>query len=243
MKFYLFLIPILHFYSVNAQQHQDGNMYLHYKVAPSEYNSIEQDISPYKLANGTFWALTFGFNELSDGGYIGLQTDYHNTSKGLLIFSIWNATNAVKGCDGSYAVDFGGEGSGKSCRLSVPLVEQHIYTIKVSRLETERSGTYWGAWIIDKTINKEYYLGKIKTNTPSSLSNRFLNFVEYYGDKKPCDQVPYSEARFYSIKINCNNVSEQCKNIHLPFNYNYASCVKGSCNFYQNYTGVTFGGR
>ena len=39
-------------------------MYLNYNISNGSYYNIDQEITPLKLANGTFWALTFGFNEL-----------------------------------------------------------------------------------------------------------------------------------------------------------------------------------
>ena len=162
MKSIIFLVGLFYFSSSVAQQHQNGNMYLLYDLAPGKYYNIDQEITPQKLGAGTFWALQFGFNEIQDGGYIGIQTNFGDTKNGLFIFSIWNATEAVEGSAGSYTTNFDGEGSGKSCRLSIPLIASHIYKLRIWQLESNSSGTFWGAWITDKSIDKEYYLGKIK---------------------------------------------------------------------------------
>jgi hypothetical protein len=242
MKFILYLLGFLNTSIALGQQHQNGNMYLLYDIPGDKHYSIDQEIIPKTIAPGTYWALTFGFNEITEGGYIGIQTDYSSVNQGLFIFSIWNAVKAVKGDKESYTVDFGGEGAGKSCRISIPLIESHIYRLRVWQLESDVSGTYYGAWIFDKSINKEYYLGKIKTNKQTTLSSGVSNFVEYYGEKKPCNRVPYSRALFYPIKFDFDDNKEVSKYSFLPKNYTYATCVNGKCILYESYSNVTFGG-
>lgn len=227
---------------VLGQQHQNGNMYLLYDVTSNKHYNIDQEIIPKTIAPGTFWALTFGFNEINEGGYIGIQTDYSSVNKGLFIFSIWNAVGAEKGDKESFIEDFGGEGVGKSCRISIPLIVSHIYRLRVWQLDSDITGTYYGAWILDKSINKEYYLGKIKTNEQSTLSNRVSNFVEYYGEKKPCNKVPFSRALFYPIKFDCDDNSGVCKYIFMSNRYTYADCVNGKCILNDIYSNVSFGG-
>jgi triacylglycerol esterase/lipase EstA (alpha/beta hydrolase family) len=242
MKIKIFMLSIIFTSNIFAQQHQNGNMYLHYDISKGSFNNIDQEIVLSKLAFGTFWALTFGFNEQEEGGYIGIQTDYSSIDKGMFIFSIWNATDAKKGDDNSYVVDFGGEGVGKSCRISIPLVESHSYRLRIWQLETNTNGTFWGAWINDNTEGKEYFLGKIKTNNPTTLSNRISNFVEYYGDKKTCDNVPSSRVTFKTVKINCNDDAGSCAKQFNPINYTFDKCVKGNCTLNKNNSFVLFGG-
>jgi hypothetical protein len=69
MRIFFFLVGLFSLSSSVAQQHQNGNMYLFYNVPSSKYYNVEQEITTHKLAAGTFWALTFGFNELQNGGY------------------------------------------------------------------------------------------------------------------------------------------------------------------------------
>jgi hypothetical protein len=242
MKYILFFLGVFNASLAFSQQHQYGNMYLLYDALYEKHYSVDQEITPITIAPGTFWALTFRFNEITEGGYIGIQTDYSKVNKGLFIFSIWNAVDAVKGDEESILVDFGGEGVGKSCRISIPLIETHTYRLRVWQLESDRSGTYYGAWILDKSIGKEYYLGKIKTNKQSTLSESVSNFVEYYGEKKPCNKVPFSQALFYPIKFDCDDIEGKCKNIIKPHRYTYADCVNGNCILDENYSNVGFGG-
>lgn len=224
-----------------SQQHQYGNMYLLYDVPQGTFQSIDQEITPLQLAQGTYWAMTFGFNEISDGGYIGIQTGYENSNTGLLIFSIWNARVAAKGDNDAYVVDFDGEGVGKSCRISLPIQTNHTYRLHVGQLSSNSSGTYWGAWIMDKTIGKDYFLGKIKTTMQTTLSSDVLNFVEYFGDIKPCDRVPKSQALFYPIQFNCDD-SSQCQESFTPINYKFAECITGTCTLEEIQSLVIFGG-
>lgn len=242
MRIRMFILSIILSSNIFTQQHQNANMYLNYDILHGSYYNIDQEITPSKLANGTFWALTFGFNEQENGGYIGIQTDYSSISKGMFIFSIWNAIDAKKGDADSYVVDFGGEGEGKSCRISIPLVESHSYRLRIWQLETNNNGTYWGAWINDNTEGKAYFLGKIKTKNSTTLSNRISNFVEYYGDKKTCDNVPKSSAVFKTIRVNCNDDTGTCDKLYNPIKYSFAECVKGSCSLNKNNNFVIFGG-
>jgi Domain of unknown function (DUF3472) len=242
MKTIFYILVFLNVSIALGQQHQNGNMYLLYDIPSRKYFNIDQEIIPKTIAPGTFWALTFGFNEMTEGGYIGIQTDYSNSNKGNFIFSIWNAVDAVKGCQESFIVDFAGEGTGKSCRLSIPLSESHNYKLRIWQLEADHLGTYFGAWITDQTIGKEYYLGKIKTGKPCTLSSRVSNFVEYYGEKRPCNNVPLSHALFYPVKFNCDDNLDTCNFISLPTRYTYADCVNGQCILNDSYSNVTFGG-
>ena len=225
-----------------SQQHQYGNMYLHYDAAPGTFFNIDQEITPLQLAKGTYWALTFGFNEISDGGYIGIQTGYNNANTGMLIFSIWNATVAAKGDNATYIVDFDGEGVGKSCRISIPIYTNHTYRLRIWKMESTSSGTYWGAWIKDKTIGKEYFLGKIKTDQQTTLSSNVLNFVEYYGPIQACDEVPQSRAQFGAIQFNCDDPTAQCQQVYTPSSYTFAECVTGTCTLSESHSEVLFGG-
>ncbi len=225
-----------------CQQHQYGNMYLLYHIDSGSYMNIDQEIIPLQLAKGTYWALNFGFNEISDGGYIGIQTGYDDVSSGLLIFSIWNATVASIGDTNSYVVDFDGEGTGKSCRINMPIKTNHTYRLRILQLESNASGTFWGAWITDKTIGQEYFLGKIKTNQQTTLSSEILNFVEYFGGIKPCDDVPKSQVQFNSIHLNCGDFSLACKASYNPFAYKFARCIGGTCALNESNSLVIFGG-
>jgi hypothetical protein len=242
MRFYFFVIGLFYLSNTLAQQHQNGNMYLIYDIPYGKYYNIDQEITPQQLAEGTFWALTFGFNELNEGAYIGIQTDYSDVKKGMLIFSVWNAVDAIKGDSESFVVNFGGEGSGKSCRMSIPLIETHTYRVRIWQIESNNAGTFWGAWIFDKSIQKEYYLGKIKTTQQTTISNQVSNFVEYYGHIKPCNNVPFSSARFNSVKLNCNDILGNCESTYNPIKFKYAECVKGSCSLNSINSNVLFGG-
>ena len=80
---------------------------------------------------------------------------------------------------------------------------------------------------MDQSIGKEYALGKIKTDEPCTLSNSISNFVEYYGDEKPCDKVPSSTVVFHPLNLNCDDNLRICDGIYNPINYHFADCVDG----------------
>ena len=68
------------------------------------------------------------------GGYLGFNTD--KDGKAQALFSLWNAIEAT----GDSCLEFGGEGSGWSCRSSFEIKIGHILQIAIS---AHKIGTRW----------------------------------------------------------------------------------------------------
>lgn len=140
----------------------------------------------------TFWSHQFGFN-VGNGGYIGMQDNGGEDQ--LFLFSVWDVTEAKAGSAGSWCQDFGGEGTGESCRVNVPWKAGDTYTFTVS---SEGDG-WFGATVNDTTAGTSFKLGSIRTPATGIKTGGMVDWVEYYEWSMPrstCVQQPYSAATF-----------------------------------------------
>jgi hypothetical protein len=139
------------------------------------YSSLSQQLTVEKKTNDTFWAVQWNWNESDYGGYIGLQGV---PNKERVLFSLWNA-NAAKGKN---CGQFGGEGIGYHCWVSIPIIQNHIYKLQVKRLNKDDStGVWWGGYL-DRT-----FVGAIRVPANNTLINMAtIDFTEYYGGQ-PCN--------------------------------------------------------
>ena len=228
--------------ALNAQgQHQNANIYAFWKWDGNSYFNIDQKIQIHQLAPGTYWALTFGFTDSDQGGYIGIQSPT-GSNDGILIYSLWDAIGAVKGDAGCDCLAFGGEGNGLSCRKSIKINLDHTYRLRVWKIAEDKTGYSWGAWILDGESGVEHYLGSIKVAHGSSLSDQLSNFVEYYGPQRDCDDVPVSIATFYSPTAN-NNKDGTWQFSSTYDHYTIASCVRGQVTASADRARIIQGGK
>ncbi len=226
-----------------TQQHQNANMYTYWKVQGDEYYNIDQRLSIQQLAPSTYWALTFRFKDMSTGGYMGLQTTKLGSKEGIAIFSLWEADSCQKGSTGSYCVDFSGEGVGKSCRIPFNIQLNHIYRLRVWRLENDNLGQWWGAWVKDLDTGIEIHIGKIRVKNAKILKSAPLNFVEYFGGAVSCDKVPQSIATYYPPTFNNNDPDNSHQFGSSYDQFSIANCVKGSVIVQNGAAKVTHGGK
>ncbi|MET7368586.1 ricin-type beta-trefoil lectin domain protein [Streptomyces sp. NPDC005566] len=140
----------------------------------------------------TFWSHQFGFNQ-GNGGYIGMQDN--GGEEQMFLFSVWDVNQARPGSSGSWCQDFGGEGTGYSCRMNVPWTAGHTYTFDV----TSEGGGWFGATVKDTTAHTSFELGSILTPATGISTAGMVDWVEYYEWSMPrstCVQQPYSAATF-----------------------------------------------
>ena len=156
------------------------------------------DVAP-GVQSAYYWAHQFAFKN-GDGGYMGLQTNGCMQGQWvgkMAIFSIWDAMAAEPG-PGASCEEFIGEGEGWSCRKKYNWVEGHTYCLRIEAYGVdEQENEWWGAWIIDTSMEQETLIGKIKV--PGSwqwLDNSSVVWVEYYGQVNDCDSIAYAKARF-----------------------------------------------
>ncbi len=166
------------------------------------YNNLDFFLTVEKEAPNFYWAHQYSFVN-GKTGYMGLQTSasFKGEQTKIAIFSIWDAKSAQSAANG-YSEVFGHEGSGYSCRIKYNWQEGRKYRVRVWELgiaEAPDSGTWWGAWVMDMTTEKEEFIGKILV--PESwqwLENTSYNFTEYWGaqdgKRHPCSSIGYTNT-------------------------------------------------
>jgi hypothetical protein len=164
---------------VQAAQAQNVNLYTNYRAQDRNWNL--DTVVRIDDAGGTwgfFWAMNGSF-ENGDGWYIGLQENPEHGRQA--IFSVWNARDAVCSTSG-YRVDFGNEGSGVSCRRTLPWHEGTRYRLRVWQLD----GEWWGGWLVNDDTGAEYFLGKIRAPSGAgALGPNVTDFTEYWCQRRP----------------------------------------------------------
>ncbi|MFD7431944.1 ricin-type beta-trefoil lectin domain protein [Streptomyces sp. NPDC059818] len=139
-----------------------------------------------------FWSHQFGFDQGS-GAYFGMQSN--GGSSRLLLFSVWDVSEARAGSAGSWCQNFGGEGEGMSCRMNLDWTAGHRYTFKVA---AEGDG-WFGATVADTGTGASYKLGSIKTPATAISPSGMVDWTEYFEWNNPrsnCYDQPFSDVRF-----------------------------------------------
>ena len=182
-----------------ADQQHGGASYLDWSGALlSSSSTISQVIQPLEVSPHMYWEAGWHWDNVSDGGYGGIQSQ-GNLANGsvsdLAIFSIWNGLSAVPG-DGAGCTPFGGEGIGYSCRIPITLQAGNKYEITFG-VDNKRGPQWWVAWIADLTEGTRRLIGSIETTSSIAKATNWNNFIEYWGQAVPCDAVAPASAKFY----------------------------------------------
>ena len=193
-----------------SQQHQWGSAYLQwqgtiagkYLSEPSVF--ISQEMTLIKKATKTFWAAGWLWEGESVGAYVGLQTsgslNFAGGSQEIAIFSVWNATTARATSPQTVCKPFSGEGIGYSCRHPIPIETGQTYRFQTSTFADE-FGQWVSASIELKEPKLEYQLGLILLPKRDLNAGSIYNFIEYFGEQRPCNEVQDSTALFQSPSI------------------------------------------
>ncbi|MGA5285402.1 ricin-type beta-trefoil lectin domain protein [Streptomyces griseoincarnatus] len=144
-------------------------------------------------ASRIFWSHQFNFTQ---GGtaYTGMQSNGPGETRTFL-FSVWDATEARAGTDGSYCVDFGGEGVGKSCRLKTDWKADQTFRTRVAH-EGDR---WFGVTVTNESTGTSFKLGSIRAGSTQISTSGMVDWTEYFEWNNPsasCNDQPYSQARF-----------------------------------------------
>lgn len=179
-----------------AAQHPNGNIAVFWNFhGNTGFWNIDQQVRVNRKAHHSYWAMQWGFTATpNEGGYMGLQTNgirFNGTQGDTAIFSLWNA-NASQGTCGT----FGGEGSGRSCRVPYTITTGVYYRYRVWRLAADAGGQWWGAWIMNMSTGVDTHIGAIRVASSKNLTTTPLNFSEYWGDQVSCTNVPISNTDF-----------------------------------------------
>ncbi|MFJ2230015.1 MULTISPECIES: ricin-type beta-trefoil lectin domain protein [Streptomyces] len=152
--------------------------------------TVTKDAGP---GSRIFWSHQFDFTAGSSG-YTGMQSNGPGQERTFL-FSIWDADEAKSGSEGSYCVDFGGEGVGKSCRLRTDWKEGDTFRTRLAH-EGDR---WFGVTVTNETTGASFKLGSIRAGSTRISTGGMVDWTEYFewnNPKASCDDQPYSQARF-----------------------------------------------
>ncbi len=183
------------FSTTGAQQQQYANAYTFWNFGndSNDIINVKQKIWIAKPAQSTQWVMTWTWvADPAHGGYLGFNTDANGNAQAL--FSLWNAIQAT----GDSCLEFGGEGTGWSCRKSFEIRSDVFYQLRLAKTRSDDDGVWWGAWIYedpDSDKPSEIFLGEIKVNIKMNFirGNSINNFSEYYGQtQEKCGTVPLS---------------------------------------------------
>lgn len=207
-----------------AAQHPNANMYAFWNFhGATGFWNVDQQVRIATKAHHTYWAMDWGFTATPNtGGYMGLQTNglrFNGTTGDMAIFSLWNATAA----SGSACGEFGGEGTGWSCRIPYAFSTQVYYRYRVWRLHTDARGQWWGAWVQNTATGVDTYIGSIRVAAAKTLTTTPMNFTEYWGEDVGCDNVPVSVAYYTQPAAN-----SQGGNVYQHGSV-FASSQRGAC--------------
>lgn len=151
------------------------------QVDPGDYNA--------------YWSTQFRFDEVKTGGYFGFQT--HRDGGGLFLASVWDATAATAGDDGTFCQVFHEDGAGQTCRFKARPIPGHRYELTVARDDT---ATDWTFTARDATAGTETRLGTITLAAPATLARgSFISWTEYFDWNNPktvCSDARYSKLLF-----------------------------------------------
>jgi hypothetical protein len=186
-----------------AAQHAWGASYLDWKGALlSPESTMSQVIQPLEIAPNMYWEAGWFWSNMPDGGYGGIQDNGYladnRTVSDLAIFSIWNAKSAVPG-EGAGCLAFGGEGIGYSCRIPIILEAGNKYEISFG-VDKARGPNWWISYISDLKLGTKKVIGSIEITSSDARATNWNNFIEYWGQAVPCDEVAPASAKFYVPK-------------------------------------------
>lgn len=193
-------------------------------TAESSAAAITIEESP-STASYYFWAHQFFLTAQSDhNGYFGLQTNGLVGGRWvgkMVIFSIWNATDAIAGA-GSTAQTFGGEGVGYSIRLPYEWSEGVEY-----RFHIFKEADFWWALEFQPEGGTSIYLGKIKITEDVVLQGASANFAEYFTSVDACERLPYARARFATVSF--DDIPHDASRVRT-----YGSCADNARAYYDS---------
>ncbi len=225
-------------------QHQWGAAYLDWRGARLDASfSLSQIIEIFEISDQMFWQSGWRWDNLPDGGYLGIQTKGSFFERGetdLAIFSIWNATEAIPGNGGLCRV-FGGEGSGFSCRVPIDVKRNGKYEFTIS-IDLSRGKDWWKAQVKELNSKQTQEIGSIKIRSQVAVATNWNNFIEYWGPAVACNAVGKASAKFYVPK----STNPEVEFLSPSFSRPRESCVSSAGDTPpQGYIGdavIRFGG-
>lgn len=207
------------------QPHQNANIKVFWDWADGQFIKTEQEVKIQMEAPDTKWAMHIDFFGQPGGGYLALRTQT-GSQIGMAEFTVFGADNCQEGATGSACKYISSPDQGYSIEIPFPMSPGHRYQFRVTRLEADGNGRWWGAWVTDMDTGLESYLGKLRKPNANTLAKNTYNYVEYTGGSMPCDQVPGSNAYFFPPKATGHD-SSGTNFTGTYSNYSLGSCVTG----------------
>lgn len=152
---------------------QANSVHLNFKTPDAKAYRIS--VQPVKAVRDTYFAAA----TIQDA-YFGLQR-HGDGNGGILIFSVWDTTGpatVIRPGDGTYCLDFGNEGTGKSCRLPLQwsLGERFTFEVTVTPVGNDADLTV----IVTRGTGQRIDLGTIRHSGAVKLDHAY-SFAEDYG--------------------------------------------------------------
>jgi hypothetical protein len=188
----LFALPFLH----SAAAQGGGMVGIGWSVdkVPEEglkEISFPMDISSAPQVSGFYFAQQFGFVNLKDVGYTGLQP--RDKVNGLpVIHGVFSSFNAGTTSDDPNCSEGADGGPGVSCAVEIVSPYEHQYQLHIKNTE----GTKWVGYLVDVVKGNSTQIGSYTLPAGSKgLQSSQMGFVELYkwNDKKEehvCSDVP-----------------------------------------------------
>jgi hypothetical protein len=216
-----------------AVVHQNGADYAYWQFQGpgNDFWNVDQEEAIIRKASYTYWAMQFTFTGSGDVGYMGLQTNgnrFDGSVGDTAIFSLWNA-NATRDASGKCG-SFGGEGTGRSCRMPFSIKTRVMYRLRVWRLEADSGGQWWGAWLLSGYSGYDYHIGDIRVPySGHQVFGEVLNFNEYFGPVLGCDSVPLSDINLTQPAANSYGDAAQTYQYYSYYSgWGRLNCTGGS---------------
>lgn len=182
-----------------------------YSWNEEDFFDLSTDVSIHYVQNtpSYFWSHQFGVRGSGgQNGYIGLQGEgslFNDTFLGrAAVFSIWNSVAGTPLANDAVCGEFGGEGTGFSCRRKFAWVDAHRYRLKVFRMASPSNASgaeiWWGAGVEDLSTYQLHLIGQIQTpsNWTGTLHGPTIFFAEYYASLNGCADLPFTRIQIFT---------------------------------------------
>ncbi|WP_363799904.1 ricin-type beta-trefoil lectin domain protein [Lysobacter firmicutimachus] len=199
-----------------------GHVYYSFDPSVSGLDSVDFETTlesdPGPRAN-VFWSNHFWLSYPQIGGYTGVQR--LAGTNGYFLLSVWGATAAKTGSQGTVCGAFDEYGKGYSCWSQREFKRNHPYHFRVAH----EGGGWFGVTVTDLTDGASFKLGSVLTAATQISTLRMNSFTEYFEFNWPtesnCYNQPYSRAKFAYPVGNQGAVVASVKSFDMPKCYEY----------------------
>ena len=197
---------------------QANSVHLNYYTAPASAYRIS--VTPLKDAVPTY----FSAATIQDA-YFGVQRTGDGTT-GMLIFSVWDTSGPatiVEQGDADRCVDFGNEGTGKSCRTDINWTAGETFTFEVN-VTPLGSNADLAVHVQRSSTGQRIYLGKLRHTGVIQLTHAYA-FVEDYGQvSSNCLTTGERLTKVSALQARVNNIWQIYKDVEFTSYYKRTRC-------------------